>query len=446
MPPGYYKLPAKPPAQPEPTQPAWAWNPGGAAPSPTGPGVPFGDPGAWMPVGTPEHPVDFTGLTTATPMSTEEIRDRRQAYRVENMKPAEQDARAREQHVNALTVGQPAKKHAYQMTWAEYGKLTPEQKAAVDWNTLLVRAVRSDRSSQDEYGTIAPRQQTAYDQAIESTFGNEDRGSRIYAPETLGLLQQIGYKDDSGDLDDFLKLRAAITTEDLQVVPESSGVGAVSFGPTHNLLQAATTKIGEQFLSDAAMHDLGPYGQVLQMQRDLVGRTTEMEATLAKGNQMMATVAQTAEADRNEIVTALGGSAFSMPKNMVGYEPPRYITNPTTGQQEAADLNTAFRDTFDMLSNPAYQTDRDKILAAFNSAVTPDEYDAFLSYANARSSTAAQLGAPLGNVEGGHYISPRDFRVAFGLVKPGPAAGTRTPPRTAPQQQQQYTKEAPPYG
>jgi hypothetical protein len=266
---------------------------------------------------------------------------------------------------------------------------------------------------------------------LQKTFGSTDSGSKTYAPETLGLLQQIGYTDKSGDLDDFLGLRTGITTEDLQLIPESSGVGAVPLGSTNDMVSAITQRPAEQVLGATSLAALGPYGQVLDMQRSLAAKTGEMEATLARGNQMMATVGQTIEADRTDIVQQLGGLAFAMPNRMVGYAPPKY--DPTTG--EALDLNTAFRDTFDTLANPAYAKDHDKILAAFSSVVSPAEYDAFLSYANSRSATAATLGAPLGAVPGGHYISPHSFRVQMGLVKAArPQPDQAQPP---PEQQKQ---------
>lgn len=425
--PGQYSTANNPPAQPVREQralPEWL-NVGGFAP----PGVVQAAP-AYQQLGglAPADTVpaaeqsweNMGGLAKNRPRTTEELR----ADRYSKMSEGEQDAKLREQHVSAMSALGARPGRSYKMTWAEYNKLSPEQKAAVDWNTLLVRAVHKDKTSQDTYGEQRPAQDAAYRQTLEQVFGREDRGSKVFAPETMALLQQIGYHDETGDLDDFLQLKTGITTEDLLVLPENTGIGTVNSDGTG--LAAISNKV----TSAAAMGALGGYGNMLGMQRTLAAKTGEMEATLARGNQILGSVAAVAEQDRGQLVKAIGGDPLTQDQTGIGYQPPQWTTDPQTGRQEPADLNTAFQDTFDMLANPTYAKDHDRILAAFNSTVSPAEYDAFLNYANARSKTASQLGGLLGDPSVGEYIKPEEFRKMLGLTKGAPAADRPAPPAT----------------
>ena len=49
--------------------------------------------------------------------------------------------------------------------------------------------------------------------------------------------------------------------------------------------------------------------------------------------------------------------------------------------------------------------------------LSPDEYKAFLTYADNRSMQAARYGQNLGDTEGVTYRSPEEFRTLLGLNK-----------------------------
>lgn len=283
------------------------------------------------------------------------------------------------------------------MTWKEYNALSPEQRAAVDFNTMLVRAVRTDLKNTDDYAASSDDQMT-YDATLEKMFGSSDRGSEIYAPETLGLLQQIKYHDTSADLDDFLKLKAAITTEDLADLPTVEGV------------PQAVAYSGQ---APERTEELG-------LKRGLANSTAEMEATLAKGNEMLQSIQAVALKDREWIVDKLGGPEQQQITAALGYQPPN--RNPETG--EPLDLNTFFQDGFNNLANRANTKDQDSILAAIKAPLSDSEYTAFLNYANSRSNNAQRFQLPLGEGKGVEYRSPQDFRDLLGLKGGTPSGPT----------------------
>lgn len=110
--------------------------------------------------------------------------------------------------------GPQIKKNTYVMSPAKYESLKPLQRAAVDFNTDLVQAIRRDRKLQDTYEFTDDRQKE-YDASLEKMFGaGNDQG--LVAPLTLEVLEGINFSDKAASLDDFLQLKAAITTKDLK--------------------------------------------------------------------------------------------------------------------------------------------------------------------------------------------------------------------------------------
>ena len=316
----------------------------------------------------------------------------------------------RQRRVNALFDAAPGPESVGTMTWAQYNALTPEQRNAVDFNTLLLHAVRKDRKMADTYDP-STEQQSAYDATLKQIFGDSDRGAKTYAPETVALLKRLGLKDKNADLNDFLSLKMAITDEDLQLLPETSGIEAISGQPPSG---AGTTQ---------AQGGLGPYGKQLQLKQSVASATGEMEAALAKGNQMLAGITGSVTQANNPTVKQLGGQPTEL--NALGYLQPKWITNPD-GTREPADLNTYFQDAFDKIASRSNAKDADEILATMKKYRTPQEFAAFVNYANARTNNAARFGTALGR---GDYSDAEKVRRLLGL---GPATeGVPTPPTTA---------------
>jgi len=102
--------------------------------------------------------------------------------------------------------------HEKQLTDAEYNKLSQEQRAAIDFNTLLVAAREKDLKDEIKLDGEALSQ---YEKDVADIFGAVDTSTRV-APATVKLLKDIKYSSPGQDLDSFLSLEAAIDTEELK--------------------------------------------------------------------------------------------------------------------------------------------------------------------------------------------------------------------------------------
>lgn len=103
-----------------------------------------------------------------------------------------------------------------QLTWEEYDKLTPDQRAAVDFNSLLVQAREIDlktAASGTDWYTDAQKKQYALD--VASIFG-EAGGSETMGYRTVELLKKINFTAVGQDLDEYLSLERAVTAEELK--------------------------------------------------------------------------------------------------------------------------------------------------------------------------------------------------------------------------------------
>ncbi|USH45485.1 hypothetical protein SEA_DOTI_38 [Microbacterium phage DoTi] len=118
---------------------------------------------------------------------------------------------AQERDTWGAGLGGPAS-NTRELTWDEYDALTPNQRAAVDANTLLVNAIKSDLST----GALAAdSKDEAYLSTVNELFG-EAGGSDTYAPNTVNVLSQLGLSDTAnGDLDNYLTQAALVNEQDL---------------------------------------------------------------------------------------------------------------------------------------------------------------------------------------------------------------------------------------
>ena len=94
-----------------------------------------------------------------------------------------------------------------ELTQDEWAVLTPEQQKGVISSWALYQAGLEDAAvdtAKDEY----------FDKDVSALFG-EEGGSDKYAPNTLRVLQELGYSNPQGDLDNFLDGTAIPTYEDI---------------------------------------------------------------------------------------------------------------------------------------------------------------------------------------------------------------------------------------
>lgn len=275
------------------------------------------------------------------------------------------------------------------MSWEEYNALSDRQRAAVDFNTSLVEAVHKDKVSQDVYEPSS-RQREIYDEAIVNMFG-EDRGSErwgedTYAPETLSLLRQLKLDDAAGDIDDYLGLKSAITTNDLKYIPKKDTVP----GPV-SMSGATPIQIDR-----------------IELTKTLADNTRKMELAVTKGNQMLQSMEQTLSVNRNNLLGMIGGIE-NVAAPALGYNQENRIPDgPQAGQPK--DANTYFQDAFDILANKKYDKDTDKIMGRISGNLDDHDYKAFITYADYRSANSERYDLELGSGDKVNYRSPEEFR------------------------------------
>jgi hypothetical protein len=277
------------------------------------------------------------------------------------------------------------------MTWSEYNALTDRQRAAVDFNGMLVSAVRKDRRHFGEYD-YTPGEKQEYDKLVADVFG-KGHGSTAFAPETVAVLKQLDLNDDSADLDDFLTLKAAITAEDIPHLIEQSAPGAVGMStadvPTVNRIELAS---------------------------ELADKTQVLEEALAKGNQVLQSININAAIDRNEILGNIGG-VENASRQTLGWKSPKWEMSPYEGEgMVPSDLNTYFQSQFDRVANTTFTGDRNDVLSSLREFLNEDEVREWLQYADIRSGNAAEYGGAVGPPkEGVKYRDAHDFRSLLGL-------------------------------
>ena len=293
---------------------------------------------------TPGQYIDMPGTD---PSQAAGIKEAQAAY----------DEQLRIRRADALNVdpdGKPVKMkdEIERLSWDEYNNLTPLQQAAVDYNSMLVKAVRQDRRNQDTY---APSEdtKTAYEGALEEMFGSADKGSEMYAPATMGVLRQIGYKGDgSGQLDDFLNLDATLGVKDLKRLDQAQDLGLRRGGE------------GSAFSSP-----------VMEERMDLLGglaRGTEnaQADVLARGNAILKNFStQAMSIDRADDIQALGGVPSTLaPKN--------------------TDMAAQFDQAFNLLADADLDSKipggAQTVFATIRDQMTPKQQTKFIEYVKGR--------------------------------------------------------------
>ena len=97
------------------------------------------------------------------------------------------------------------------MTWEAYDALSPDQRAAVDFNTLLVEAREADLAAKEP---MTATEWIEYGNDVREMFG-QSGGSRTVAPNTVKLLKSINFKAVGQDLDEFLSMERGISAAEL---------------------------------------------------------------------------------------------------------------------------------------------------------------------------------------------------------------------------------------
>lgn len=278
------------------------------------------------------------------------------------------------------------------MSQQKYDSLSPLQRAGVDWNSMLIDAVRKDTRLADDYKP-SPEEKATYSDNLEGLFGSEEAGS-TYAPETVALLRQIGFEDSNARLDDFLGLHATIGRKALGKLGGELNTDELGITDEHPVVTERT--------------DFNTY---------LAQHTQRMEKALAKGNALLQTPSaqQVLQVERNDDVSNMGGT-----ENTPKVKAPGYGESGPQGQAEF------FQKGFDTLALKSNLGSADEILAAINSQLGEAERPAFLEYVNTRLTNAQQYGTPvgLGDVD---YAKPDELREKLGLGQAQHTGAPRAP-------------------
>lgn len=280
----------------------------------------------------------------------------------------------------------PKGRRSYEMSWDDYMALTDDQRAAVDFNTLLIQAREKDLNA--DYKRT-PETRKSYDKAVTEMFG-EDGGSEVFAPETMALLEQIDFKATSeDDLDDFLSLKRTISEKELknfkietETIPVLNPDGSAS-----------------PLITDA------PTGE-----SQLAFNTSRLQQEMARSNELLQNFRATFRLDRNENLSYWGGIEND-PRIGLGYGFEGIRGPERAGFDELAQ---------DVLRELAYKgNDPAQIWATVNAGLTEEwERKALMRYLDTRTRNAAAYGAGL-HLEGDpkDYRTPEEFREMLGLDK-----------------------------
>ncbi len=244
------------------------------------------------------------------------------------------------------------------MTDEEYRALTPAQQSAVDFNTMLTEAVRKDLK--EWAGKKAP---VGYDEKARKVFLGSAYKIDRYAPNTVNLLESMGYSTNQSRLDDFLELKTVITDDDL------------------SLMNIKSTE--EE--ADRSMHMPADYDYRAPFQRELVNK---FDTSL---------IAE----DSAARMSALRAQLLGTP-NLPGFG--------------GGELDEKFRIGFEMLSRDGAAKDysENKKRIAQSLGGSKELMAQFLQYAEARSREAHLKNQPLGDQHPTYY-TPEQFRKIYRL-------------------------------
>jgi hypothetical protein len=334
---------------------------------------------SWIGAGFGTGNADYAGVTE--PERIEQAKRQAVADKIQTGK----DVRNARAEALGITAGAlvSAKPMLEEMTADKYYSLSPRQRAAVDFNTALSTAVRKDKHRQDDYAEElktdpqAKQERKTYSMAVEKMFG-EEGGSKLYAPETVALLDQLRIKDTAADLDQYLGLKVAITAKDLRKIDDNS----------RNIEQLVTTPT--------------PASTRNQVQQQLVDQTQKLQDTLAKGSVLLQNFQATAAKDREDVLDWFGGNS-----------PKAGAPAPGFGNSEK---DMWFRDAYDALADVRHRATRDQTYSGYKDFLTPQEFKEFESYVDARTANSVQYGVPVGEDKKTKYPSAQRYREILGLT------------------------------
>jgi hypothetical protein len=248
------------------------------------------------------------------------------------------------------------------MTAAEFAALSPRQKAAVELTSLLAAA-----SERDQAIPRAQRDVTEdYRASVEKLFTGEgvEASRKNFAPNTVAVLEDIGWKGTATDLDDVLSGKLGFTRQDLRDLerPENKG-----------------------------------------------GEDTRLNTAAKLRDDLQSSLVKAFAASRKEAVP--GQNLLGAKRELLDYdELPGFSTGPSREVAPGVDLNTYMRKAFDILADSNSQYEPQQVLDQAKVTLSDEEFQSFLNFVDINSRESKNYRQPLGNTEGQTYFDPVEFR------------------------------------
>lgn len=271
----------------------------------------------------------------------------------------------------------------YALTWDEYLALNDEQRAAVDFNTMLSKAREKDLNT--EYEEPAPEEQEAYDDTMRRMFG-EDRGSEAFAPATLGVLDRLEFKPtQADDFDNILGGEYFITTKELKQFTTE---------PTQSVMYA-----------DGDVATAGLMGE-----EQLAASTAKLTEALQRGHAAIQNFRQIAARAVNPVATSFGGEPIAKekdPKQLIGFGQDKY--------------DVYFRQALEALSRTDFPDEvRQNVLADLHAQLGPKNLlPDFMIYADAMTRDKDLYKEVSSWTQGATYFKPTEVRSTLNLDRGG---------------------------
>lgn len=263
------------------------------------------------------------------------------------------------------------------LTWDAYQAMSADQKAAVDFNTLLVEAREKDLAKE---WALTPEEQVEYDKRVAKVFGQGGTSKQI-APNTVKLLATLNFEAVGQDLDQYLSLERGFTMDELDNFKLDKGA-------VKQLIEVDTGTQETQAQGSKTMADYAAVRtpeNVAALDADLVSRSSKLIAEkMQQANYVLS--------EFNSIVidplfnpTATPGPA------PLGYGDP--ATRTSTYEQQMEDwMQRAYAE----LQSPNGRVD--VVFGEMDEfQFTPEDRQQFLDYVNQRSLAEQQYGLPDGS-------------------------------------------------
>jgi hypothetical protein len=278
------------------------------------------------------------------------------------------------------------------LTWDEYDRLSDDQRKAVDFNTLLVRAREADLSV--SHATDETQRKT-YETDVKAIFG-EQGGSEKYAPNTVALLKQIDFTAVGQDLDEYLSLERAFTADEvkkfsLEDVPELKqlGQGGVNYEGARQRTNVEAAEV-----------------TAVTKSADAIAKA------MTDANVVLDSFYATMEQARLPITGTYGGKALTVETPELGF-PVKGQTYDLTDETQAK--AAFFTDAYALAASG--QMDRVWEQLSKHGATDADVQELF-SYLDTRSQQEQRWGRPEGllvDTAELNYLSPEKTRASIGL-------------------------------